>query len=147
MINYKDLFLKDGNYNLINRLRHNVIKFGLRKINLSYSKISLQDVTHKLGLESIQDTECIVAKAIWDGVIDAQIDHEHQHLMTWEVVNLYTSNEPQQVFDKRIKFCMELHTKSIKGLKFAQQEEKNFFEMEEKVNEIELMEDLLDEDY
>ena len=80
--NYRDLFLKDGNYNLINRLRHNVIKFGLRKINLSYSKISLQDVTHKLGLESIQDTECIVAKAIRDGVIDASIDHKNQHLMT-----------------------------------------------------------------
>jgi 26S proteasome regulatory subunit N3 len=77
------IFLKDGNYNLINRLRHNVIKFGLRKINLSYNKISLKDVTAKLGLESIQDTECIVAK-----------------------VNLYTSNEPQTVFDKRIKFCM-----------------------------------------
>ena len=39
--NYRDLFLRDGNYNLINRLRNNVIKFGLRKINLSYSKISL----------------------------------------------------------------------------------------------------------
>jgi len=72
---FKDLFMKDGNYNLINRLRHNVIKFGLRKINLSYSKISLQDVTHKLGLESVQDTECIIAKAIRDGVIDATIDH------------------------------------------------------------------------
>lgn len=118
-MNSRDLFLKDGNYNLINRLRHNVIKFGLWKINLSYSKISLSDVTHKLGLDSIQDTECIVAKAIWDGVIDAQIDHQNQYLMTWEVVNLYTSNEPQQVFDKRIKFCMELYTKSIKGLKFA----------------------------
>lgn len=70
-MNSRDLFLKDGNYNLINRLRHNVIKFGLWKINLSYSKISLSDVTHKLGLDSIQDTECIVAKAIRDGVIDA----------------------------------------------------------------------------
>jgi 26S proteasome regulatory subunit N3 len=41
VVNYKELFLNDGNYNLINRLRHNVIKFGLRNINLSYSKISL----------------------------------------------------------------------------------------------------------
>jgi len=38
---YKELFMRDGNFNLINRLRNNVFKFGLRKINLSYSKISL----------------------------------------------------------------------------------------------------------
>lgn len=38
---YKELFTKDGNFNLINRLRHNLFKFVLRKVNLSYSKISL----------------------------------------------------------------------------------------------------------
>ena len=54
---HKDLFTADGNFNLINRLRHNVFKFGLRKINLSYSKISLSDVTKKLGLETDKDTE------------------------------------------------------------------------------------------
>lgn len=72
---FKDLFIQDGNFNLINRLRHNVFKFGLRKINLSYSKISLEDVTKKLGLEHLEDTEQIAAKAIRDGVIDAHIDH------------------------------------------------------------------------
>lgn len=48
----KEAFVKDRIYTLINRLRHNVIKTGLRKINLSYSRISVQDVCQKLHLDS-----------------------------------------------------------------------------------------------
>ena len=51
-------------HNLIVRLRHNVIRAGLRRISLAYSRISLADVATKLGLTNIEDTECIVAKAI-----------------------------------------------------------------------------------
>jgi 26S proteasome regulatory subunit N3 len=148
VVESKDLFLEDGNFNLINRLRHNVIKFGLRKINLSYSKISLADVTSKLGLDSIEDTECIVAKAIRDGVIEAQIDHQKSHLMTREVVDIYTSNEPQQVFDKRIKFCMELYNKSQQGLEFAKEEEKKDIfknEGDPDTAENEMLDDLIEE--
>ncbi len=57
------------------RLRHNVIKTGLRKINLSYSRISFADICAKLRLDSAADAEYIVGKAIRDGVIDATIDH------------------------------------------------------------------------
>lgn len=45
---------------------------------MSYSRISLQDVMHKLSLDSIEDTEFIVAKAIADGVIDADIDRKQK---------------------------------------------------------------------
>lgn len=55
---------------LILRLRHNVIKTGLRAIALSYSRISLADVAAKLTLGSREDAEFIVAKAIRDGVIE-----------------------------------------------------------------------------
>jgi 26S proteasome regulatory subunit N3 len=66
--------------------------------------------------------------------------------MTREIVNLYNSKEPQQVFDKRIKFCMELYTKSVKGLKFAEKEEKkDLFDLEDKTNEIEMLDDMLDD--
>jgi len=44
--------MNDGNLKLIQRLRHNVIKFGLRKIFLSYSKISLHDIMIKMHLNS-----------------------------------------------------------------------------------------------
>ena len=44
------------------RLRHNVIKAGVRMINLSYSRISLGDIAQKLQLDSAEDAEFIVAK-------------------------------------------------------------------------------------
>ena len=47
-----------------NRLRHNVIKAGVRMINLSYSRISLTDIAQKLQLDSPEDAEFIVAKVI-----------------------------------------------------------------------------------
>ena len=46
------------------RLRHNVIRAGLRRISLAYSRISLADVASKLGLPNVEDTESIVTKAI-----------------------------------------------------------------------------------
>lgn len=59
-----------------------MIKFGLRKIFLSYSRISLADICSKLHMDSVAETEYIVAKAIRDGVIDATINHEEQYLQT-----------------------------------------------------------------
>ena len=58
------IFVEDKVSNLIVRLRHNVIRAGLRRISLAYSRISLADVASKLGLPSVEDTESIVAKAI-----------------------------------------------------------------------------------
>merc|ERR1712060_1026299 len=77
---HEALFKKDKTLTLINRLRYNVIKTGLRDINTSYSRISLQDISAKLGLESAQDAAGVVAKAVVDGVIDATIDHDQQYL-------------------------------------------------------------------
>lgn len=54
---HQGLFEKDKNYTLIQRLRHTVIKFGLKKINISYSKISIKDIAQKLGLDSVDETE------------------------------------------------------------------------------------------
>lgn len=62
LVKYENMFVKDNNYTLIQRLRHVVIKIGLRKINLSYSRISLKDITEKLKLESEKETEYIIAK-------------------------------------------------------------------------------------
>ena len=72
---FEAVFKKDKTYTLILRLRHNVIKTGIRMISLSYSKISLRDICIKLHLDSEEDAEFIVSKAIRDGVIDATLDH------------------------------------------------------------------------
>ena len=53
-----------------------MIKAGIRRISVAYSRISLKDICLKLQLESEQDAEYIVAKAIRDGVIDATINHQ-----------------------------------------------------------------------
>ena len=52
-----------------------MIKTGIKMISLSYSRISLSDIAEKLSLESTQDAEYIVAKAIRDGTIEAVINH------------------------------------------------------------------------
>lgn len=59
---YHAVFALDKTLNLISRLRRNVIRTGLRRINLSYSCISLADVGAKLGLASGDDAACLVAK-------------------------------------------------------------------------------------
>jgi 26S proteasome regulatory subunit N3 len=115
---HKDQFIQDGVYSLIVRLRNNVIKTGLRKINLSYSRISIQDVCTKLNLPSVEDTEHVVAKAIHDGVIDAVIDRKQHYLFSRENHDVYTTNEPQDVFHKRIQFCMDIHNGAVKALRY-----------------------------
>ncbi|KAF9129308.1 26S proteasome non-ATPase regulatory subunit [Mortierella sp. 14UC] len=111
-------FNADKNYTLILRLRHNVIKTGIRMISLSYSRISLRDVCLKLHLDSEEDAEYIVAKSIRDGVIDATIDHEKGFMRSKENVDIYSTNEPQHAFHQRIGFCLKLHNDSVKAMRF-----------------------------
>jgi len=146
---HEDTFKKNDNYNLLIRLRHNVIKFGLRKINASYSRISLADITTKLGLESVKETESIVTKAIRDKVINAVINREDRELKTNEVADVYTSNLPTTQLDKRIRFWMEIYNDSVKALEFPKKETKkidfNLEDDEEIQDEQELVESLLEE--
>ena len=86
--------MQDKNYSLILRLKHTVLKFGLKKLNISYSKISMKDIQSKLSLESLEETEQIVAKAIRDGVIEAVINHDQGYMQSKEVNDVYTSNDP-----------------------------------------------------
>lgn len=67
LVQCADKFQADGTYTLIVRLHHNVIKTAIRKISLSYSRISLEDVTAKLQLDSPEDAECILAKVSTNG--------------------------------------------------------------------------------
>ncbi|KAI4464795.1 26s proteasome non-atpase regulatory subunit 3/cop9 signalosome complex subunit 3 [Holotrichia oblita] len=82
--NFGPQFRQDHTYTLILRLRHNVIKTAIRAIGLSYSRISPQDIAKKLGLDSAEDAEFIVAKAIRDGVIEATLDPEGGYMRSKE---------------------------------------------------------------
>jgi 26S proteasome regulatory subunit N3 len=107
-------FRKDGTYTLILRLRQNVIKTGIRMMSLSYSRISLRDICLRLGLDSEESAEYIVAKAIRDGVIEATLDHEHGYMKSKEVGDIYATREPGEVFHERIRACLALHDESVK---------------------------------
>ena len=114
MTTHEGTFRNDDTYTLISRLRQNVIKTGLRTMSLTYSRISLRDVCLKLGLDSEETTEYIVAKAIRDGVIEATINHEGAYMQNKEVLDVYATEEPLLAFDERIRFCMSLHNEAIK---------------------------------
>lgn len=111
-------FVKENTWTLIIRLRHNVIKTGVKMMSLSYSKISLDAIAAKLQLDSAVDAEFIVAKAIRDGVIEAHIDHEAGYVQTRDVSDIYSSLEPMKAFNQRIKFCLELRNQSVKAMRF-----------------------------
>lgn len=108
----------DNNYNLVLRLRQNVIKTGIRIISLAYKRISLKDICIKLHLDSEISAEYIVAKAIKDGVIDATINHKEGYMESKELLDIYSTREPQAEFDRRIKFCMSLHDDSVKAMRY-----------------------------
>ena len=59
-------------------------------ISLSYSRISLTDIAMKLQLDSPQDAEYIIAKAIRDGVIEASLDHQHGYMRSKVTSLVYT---------------------------------------------------------
>lgn len=65
---YKSTYQKDGLYTIILRLNQIVIRIGLRKISLAYSKISLKDIATKLNIPN-EDVEFVVAKALRDGIM------------------------------------------------------------------------------
>lgn len=118
-------FTSDQTISLIRRLRNNVIKTGLRKINIAYSRISFVDICDKLKLESPEDAEYIVAKAIRDGVIDATIDKKSACLQSNETPNVYSTYEPSEAFHKRIEFALSLRNEAVKAMRYVEQAEKS----------------------
>lgn len=118
---FADTFSNDCTHNLIVRLRHNVIRTGIRNISIAYSRISLADVAKKLRLDSpnpVADAESIVAKAIRDGAIDATLDHANGFMLSKETGDIYSTNEPQAAFNSRIAFCLNMHNEAVRALRF-----------------------------
>merc|ERR1712217_996063 len=122
---YGEMFKRDKTFTLINRLRYNVIKTGLRSINVAYSRISLQDICTKLGLDTPQDAAGVVAKAIVDGVIDATIDYDQQYVTSKSRQDLYASCEPQKALHKRISWCLQMHNETVKAMAYPDDDVKD----------------------
>ncbi|XP_058076990.1 probable 26S proteasome non-ATPase regulatory subunit 3 [Magnolia sinica] len=135
---FASTFSTDRTHNLIVRLRHNVIRTGLRNISISYSRISLADVAKKLRLDStnpVADAESIVSKAIRDGAIDATVDHKNGWMVSKETGDVYSTNEPQLAFNSRIAFCLNMHNEAVRALRFPPNSHKKEKESAEKRRE------------
>ena len=146
MSKFADIFKRDKTFSLITRLRNNVIKTGLVKISVCYSRISLADIRQKLLLPSEEDAESIVSKAIADGVIEATIDHENRFVYSKDAADVYATTDPQIAFHKRTKFCLDLHSESVKALRYPQHMKKELAETDEERADREAFEaDLMDQ--
>ena len=120
---YEGRFKKDGTFNLAQRIRQVVIKAGLRKINLSYSRISIKDITEKLKLDSEKEAEYIIAKAIRDGVFLATINHDEKYVQSKEIKDIYSTFEPQRAYQNRILFLNNIFVESQKSMKYSNEQE------------------------
>ncbi|KAI0035430.1 PCI domain-containing protein [Vararia minispora EC-137] len=110
-------FETDRTYTLVARLRQNVIKTGIRRLSLSYARISLRDICVKLHLDSEEDAEYIVGKAIRDGVIEGRIVHDKGWMECGAQKSTY-GPEVSEMFAKRIGYCLELHNESVKAMRY-----------------------------
>jgi len=149
---YGSKFHEEGTYTLIVRLRHNVIKAGIRMISLSYQRISLADIAQKLLLDSPEDAEFIVAKAIRDGVIEATIDHEQGFVQSKDNTDVYSTSEPMSAFHQRITFCLDIHNQSVKAMRFPPKSYNKDLESaeerrEREQQELESAKEIADEDF
>ena len=115
---HTETFRRDGTYTLTRRLRQNVIRTGVRMLSLAYSRISLRDICLRLGIESEQSAEYIVAKAIRDGVIEASINHEKGFMETKRPGDIYATREPTEAFHERILACLGLHDECVKAMRY-----------------------------
>merc|ERR1712226_1361437 len=149
----------DDTYTLISRLAQQVVKAGLRKLHVSYSRLSLQDVADRLGLPSATSAEFVVAKDVRDGVLDATIHHEEAYVQSHDLVDVYATKEPAEAFHRRIAYCLTTHNDAVRAMRYPPDAYKKQLEAsrgnrrrrgdtdktdEEKAQELE---DELDEDY
>lgn len=118
-----DEFDADDTTSLINRLRHNVIKTGLRMLSSSYSRITISEVCKRLHLDSPENAEGVVAKAIHDGVIDAVIDHEGGFVRSNETTDVYSTTEPSDAYHTRIQFCLNIYNDTVRAMRFPEKKE------------------------
>lgn len=142
---HTERFKIDATYTLISRLAHQVVKAGLRKLAVSYSRLSLEDVASRLGLPSARSAEFVVAKAIRDGVLDATINHTDGYVQSHDMVNVYATKEPSEAFHRRIAYCLTMHNDAVRGMRYPPDEYKKQLEAS-RGNRRKLSEDKTDEE-
>jgi 26S proteasome regulatory subunit N3 len=143
-------FKRDNTHSMVLRLRHNVIKTGLRKISNSYSQISLEDICTKLCLYSVEDAEYVCQKAIFDSVISGTIDHDAKVFDSQNLMDIYSTSTPRDAFHDRIGFCLALRNETVRSLRYPPKEKKTEEKKKddgvEEENDEEIAAEILDEE-
>ncbi|CAJ0939496.1 unnamed protein product, partial [Mesorhabditis belari] len=151
---HNKIFEKDETLTLIVRLRQNVIRAAIKQIASAYSRISIRDIATKLQLQTEIETEYMVAKAIADGGIEAQIVSEgtdgKRYMRSNEMADVYRTDEPQHHYDNRIRYCLELHNQAVKALRFPPKDKPDVETIEQQrereQQELEFAKELAEED-
>lgn len=81
---------------------------------LSQLPLSLQTAASALGDSGGPDRVPPGLQAIRDGVIEASINHEKGYVQSKEMIDIYSTREPQLAFHQRISFCLDIHNMSVK---------------------------------
>ena len=144
---HRSIFDKDKLFSLVTRLRNNVIRTGLRRLNISYSRISFDDICESLALDTPKSAEFASMKAIRDGIIDAVIDHENMHLISTDILDSSSTLERQDAFHKRIQYCIQIHNDAVKAKRYPPGAHKVQYQekLEEKKTDDELLLEFEDE--
>jgi 26S proteasome regulatory subunit N3 len=112
------LFEEDRTLTFITRLHQNVVRAGLKRICVTYSRISLVELAKRLSLESVQDVRYIVLKAINDQVI-SNVTLAGDFLVRKEAIkNVYRSAIPHGQLNERIENCCQLLSQVQKAMNY-----------------------------
>ena len=64
--------------------------------------------------------ECVVAKAIRDGAVDAQIDFETGIMTSNETKDAYGTSFPAEVFHHRVAYCLDVHNECQRAMRYPE---------------------------
>lgn len=140
------LFKRHNLLSLILRLHHNVIRMALQRLNRAYQRLPLNDVATLLRLGSAADAECVVMKAIHEGIIKATINHEAGYVETEHLAHPYYTRLPQSQLDERINHSQSLYAHMLKTMRFTANQQSDGHKPQERISEMDLMEEYMEAD-
>ena len=92
------------------------------------------------------DVGLIVAKALKDKIIQGEINSTDKILIIKENKDIYSTNDPQLNYQKRINYCLNLHDAAVKALMYPQEKEGKGKKDDNKDDEETLLMDFLNDD-
>lgn len=64
MVRHSAVFGADATHSLIARLQQNVLRTAIRKISITYSRITMQDIANKIQMNDKAEAQRIVEKVL-----------------------------------------------------------------------------------